>query len=461
MVPGHDSADTAVTGHLYMGTPIERSSSTGRDADGRICAVQATPVSGYTAMTGYIYDAEGTRVAKGTITNWSAGCNTATNGFIMTTSYILGPGNEQLTELAWSGGVPKPAHTNVFAAGQLAATYSNSDPDDEPAGILYFQLTDWLGTRRVGTDSAGNTAEVCHSLPFGDGEDCSPLAPTEHIFTGKERDAESGGDGGNDYFGARYYASSMGRFLSADWSAQAEPVPYAKMDNPQTLNLYAFVGNNPLRDVDADGHIAGDFAYDEFEMMEFQIKKEADAERTSHNQPVQQQNGSSKRTGFFGGLGQRFKNLFTGHGFKTNMELTPVVTHHIFFSASAEAGPFSQSVSYVPSTNNLYYNPGAGTGSGISLTAGWATDPNGFAGGPSGSVCVFYGVGGCGGISTSGDYAGQAGIGIGGWGAAAGYGIDPVQTMIKGMVEGEPVDPLAINVGGIYMEDPQTWIPQN
>ncbi|HET6207769.1 MAG TPA: RHS repeat-associated core domain-containing protein, partial [Terracidiphilus sp.] len=40
--------------------------------------------------------------------------------------------------------------------------------------------------------------------------------------TGKERDSESG----NDYFGARYYASTMGRFLSPDWSAKAEPVPY-------------------------------------------------------------------------------------------------------------------------------------------------------------------------------------------------------------------------------------------
>jgi len=38
-------------------------------------------------------------------------------------------------------------------------------------------------------------------------------------YSGKERDAESG----NDYFGARYYASSMGRFMSPDWSAKAEP----------------------------------------------------------------------------------------------------------------------------------------------------------------------------------------------------------------------------------------------
>jgi RHS repeat-associated protein len=69
-------------------------------------------------------------------------------------------------------------------------------------------------------------------------------------FTGKERDSESG----NDYFGARYYASTMGRFLSPDWSAKAEPVPYAKLDNPQSLNLYTYALNNPLRNIDRDGH---------------------------------------------------------------------------------------------------------------------------------------------------------------------------------------------------------------
>ena len=69
-------------------------------------------------------------------------------------------------------------------------------------------------------------------------------------FTGKERDTESG----NDYFGARYYSSSMGRWMSPDWSAKEEPVPYAKLDDPQSLNLYGYVGNNPLARADADGH---------------------------------------------------------------------------------------------------------------------------------------------------------------------------------------------------------------
>jgi RHS repeat-associated protein len=85
------------------------------------------------------------------------------------------------------------------------------------------------------TNSSTTTAQVC---AFG------------YKFTGKERDSESG----NDYFEARYYSSAMGRFMSPDWSAKEDPVPYAKLDDPQSLNLYAYVGNNPLIRVDADGH---------------------------------------------------------------------------------------------------------------------------------------------------------------------------------------------------------------
>jgi len=46
----------------------------------------------------------------------------------------------------------------------------------------------------------------------------------------------------------------MGRFMSPDWAAKEEPVPYANMDDPQSLNLYAYVQNNPLNTVDPQGH---------------------------------------------------------------------------------------------------------------------------------------------------------------------------------------------------------------
>jgi hypothetical protein len=47
----------------------------------------------------------------------------------------------------------------------------------------------------------------------------------------------------------------MGRFLGPDWSAKDEPVPYSKLDDPQTLNLYAYVLNNPVKSFDTTGHV--------------------------------------------------------------------------------------------------------------------------------------------------------------------------------------------------------------
>jgi RHS repeat-associated protein len=61
-------------------------------------------------------------------------------------------------------------------------------------------------------------------------------------FTGKERDSESG----LDNFGARYDSSSMGRFMSPDPIGGHE-------EDPQTLNRYAYVRNNPLNLTDPTG----------------------------------------------------------------------------------------------------------------------------------------------------------------------------------------------------------------
>jgi RHS repeat-associated protein len=223
------------------------------DGEGRICAVASTPVPGMTVMTGYLYDADGTRVAKGRISAWS--CDPGVNGFQTTSDYILGPGGEQVTEMGMDANSSMAwQHTNVYAGGALIATYDQDQSSGTQA--LHFQLADWLGTRRVQTDYAGNTETSFSSLPFGDQLSSLPTAlptaddATEHHFTGKERDTESG----NDYFGARYYSSAMGRFMSPDWSAKVSPVPYAILDDPQTLNLYTYMRNNALRGVDPDGH---------------------------------------------------------------------------------------------------------------------------------------------------------------------------------------------------------------
>jgi len=96
-----------------------------------------------------------------------------------------------------------------------------------------------------GPTHAANTSMTLHLACLFSAASAGPS-----ISTGKEGDTESG----NDYFEARYYSSAMGRFLSPDWSAQEEPVPYATFDDPQSLNLYSYVRNNPLSRTDADGH---------------------------------------------------------------------------------------------------------------------------------------------------------------------------------------------------------------
>lgn len=192
-----------------------------------------------TMRSATIYDAEGNRVAKGTIqlVNGQLSCDTTQSGFTPTASYILSPSGQQLTEMTWSGGQAQFGYTNVRAAGQLIAKYS---PNGSQVA-LSFDLRDWLGTLRARTDYAGNVLEKCQSLPYGNGESC---VTQPYLFTGKERDSESG----NDYFGARYYGSSMGRFLSPDDGSDQNAL------NPASWNLYSYVQNNPLTNTDPDGH---------------------------------------------------------------------------------------------------------------------------------------------------------------------------------------------------------------
>jgi RHS repeat-associated protein len=228
------------------------------DGDGRICAVASTPMPNMTTMTGYLYDANGTRVAKGTITNWNGGCDPTVNGFQTTNDYILGPGGEQVTEMGVGGtsasGDSVTAltwqHTNIWAGGKLLGTYDGGQNTETINGVqttvntygLHFYFNDPLGTRRAQTNFEGVIEKTCGSLPFGDQETCAPT-PTEHLFTGKEYDAESQ----LDYFGARYYASTIGRFLSPDDGSDQNAL------SPASWNLFSYVQNNPLTNTDPDG----------------------------------------------------------------------------------------------------------------------------------------------------------------------------------------------------------------
>jgi len=218
------------------------------DAENRVCVSYSRITA---SITQYIYDADGNRVAKlnATGTN-NFNPNALTCAMVVPrtvqATYLLGQSGEQVTELDASDNWK---HTNVYASGQLLATYDQEGFQQ----LLHFNIGDSLGTKRIQTTATGTVETTCQSLPYGDDFSCTGEGKdsTEHQFTGKERDTESG----LDYFGARYYGSNLGRFTIPDWDAGPEPVPYANLKDPQTLNLYEYAENSPLSKRDGDGHV--------------------------------------------------------------------------------------------------------------------------------------------------------------------------------------------------------------
>jgi len=116
-------------------------------------------------------------------------------------------------------------------------------------GEVSYYHTNHLGSTDIITDSLGEEVVHYEYAPYGEvvateGEDA-----TKYKFTGKPLDDETG----LYYYGARYYNPFIGRFITPDSIVQAP-------DNPQTLNRYAYCGNNPVRYIDPKGQSFWDWA---------------------------------------------------------------------------------------------------------------------------------------------------------------------------------------------------------
>ncbi|MET0626523.1 MAG: DUF4214 domain-containing protein, partial [Pyrinomonadaceae bacterium] len=172
------------------------------------------------------------------------------------------------------------AGTTAQSRQLVLDAFAACDPFRELAGTLYREtfwlVGDHLGTPRMVADRTGSLAGVKRHdyLPFGEelvaymggrtpAHGYSAVDNVRQQFTGKERDDETG----LDYFLARYYLSSQGRFTSPDEftggprelftfaaKAAANPTFYADLTNPQSLNKYSYCLNNPFRYIDPDGH---------------------------------------------------------------------------------------------------------------------------------------------------------------------------------------------------------------
>jgi len=105
------------------------------------------------------------------------------------------------------------------------------------AGVTYVH-TDHLGSTSV---TSGAQSGNIRYFPYGATR--SGAVATAYKFTGQRLDDSTG----LYYYGARYYDAALGRFIQAD---SIVPNP----GNPQALNRYSYVYNNPLRYVDPTGH---------------------------------------------------------------------------------------------------------------------------------------------------------------------------------------------------------------
>jgi RHS repeat-associated protein len=145
--------------------------------------------------------------------------------------------------------VPSAQETTIFvydASNKLVAEYSTITASPTEAKISYL-TNDHLGSPRITTDGNGQVVSRRDFMPFGEeiqranyGNDL-----VRAKFTGKERDGETN----LDYFGARYYSNTLGRFTSVD---PVNLTPERLLD-PQRINLYVYTRNNPLKYTDPTG----------------------------------------------------------------------------------------------------------------------------------------------------------------------------------------------------------------
>lgn len=153
-----------------------------------------------TTATGvtYTYDGDGNRVEKSV-------------GKI----YWYGAGSEILDESDLQGNIQLEM---VYFGGKRVAHRTSSN-------VIDYYEGDLLGSARTMVQ-AGQTSP-CYDAdfpPFGGERAVTDTCSQNYKFEGKKRDNEAG----DDDFGARYYRSNIGRWLSADWSAVPAPVPYAE-----------------------------------------------------------------------------------------------------------------------------------------------------------------------------------------------------------------------------------------
>ena len=154
-------------------------------------------------------------------------------------TYYVAP----LAEYTETGGGTTPAWTKsyVYLGDRLLSTLT---PNGSNGEANEFDHPDRLGTRLVTNPSNGNSFEQV-TLPFGAGLAAETTGQTKQRFTSYDRSDATG----LDYAVNRHYDPQQGRFTQVDPGEMGA----TSLISPQSLNLYAYCGNDPINRTDADG----------------------------------------------------------------------------------------------------------------------------------------------------------------------------------------------------------------
>jgi RHS repeat-associated protein len=119
------------------------------------------------------------------------------------------------------------------------------DPPPTPLQVVEYYHLDALGSVRAVTDAQGQVIARHDFLPFGDELNAQNPPHDRKLFTGQERDVETG----LDYFHARQLRVDLGRFTAPD-----PLTDLAWTDGTLgATNAYSYVQNNPLGFIDPMG----------------------------------------------------------------------------------------------------------------------------------------------------------------------------------------------------------------
>lgn len=136
-------------------------------------------------------------------------------------------------------------HVFIIGGGEIA-TVGNEEN-------ITYPLTDHLGSPTIVTNQAGQVVETNDYESYGQLKNTNTQIDNDYKFTGKEQDEENS----LQYYGARYYDNSIGKFISVDPASINSVGEY--LSDPQQLNSYSYGRNNPVVMIDFDGRRVWDF----------------------------------------------------------------------------------------------------------------------------------------------------------------------------------------------------------